>query len=394
MLFGPSPLPHVVHVLGSMGTGGAQALVLHLATSPELQAYRHSIICIMAKQGDFLELSTQYGVPVYECLLRWPRSTPIPSYRINKWLRNHLYFTFSKRMADLLKRIDASLVHTHVTAEMLLQARASQRAGLPWAWTLHGLYRSRGEDTSDWPRTVELVNRSHSAITAVSQAALNEVTVDAIAAPGKTRVIPNGIDSSKFNYLSIERNPNWREQWHIPSDVVVFGAAGRLIEVKRHDLFVDAAAELMKQSSSAHFVIAGEGPLRTALEERIERLDLESQFHLVGHQVDMPRFLREIDVMVVSSDSEGFPMILLEACAMRVPCIATAVGGVPEVLRDGAGLLVQPGSVEALTEAMKCMQDSQERARYAEQARAVAEFFSIEAVSKQYAELYRELLEG
>lgn len=372
--------------------GGAQTMVLRMIAIPELQSYRHSILCVIAKQGELLELCSERDIPVYECPLRWPKSTLIPSYRINKWLRNHLYFTFPKRMAALLKDIDASLVHTHVTVEVLLQARAAQRARLPWAWTLHGLYRSRGEDTSDWSRTVDLINRSRSAITAVSQAALNEVTVDATIAPGKAHVIPNGIDSSKFNCLSIERDQNWREQWHIPSDALVFGAAGRLIEVKRHDLFVDAAAELMKQGSSAHFVIAGEGPIRPALEERIKRLGLESCFHLVGYQADIQSFLQEIDVMLLPSDSEGFPNILLEACAVGIPCIATSVGGVPEILRNGEGILIKPGSHQALAEAMKRMLDPDGRAGYAKKARVVAERFSIDAVSRQYGALYQQLL--
>lgn len=400
MLPGTNPLmlserankPHIIHILGTLGMGGAQAMVLRLATHPELQDYRHSIVCVIARQGEFLEVCAEYGIPVYECPLRWPTSTPIPSYHFNKWLRNHLYFTFPRRMAHLLKRIDASLVHTHVTAKVSLQAQAVlQRADMPWIWTLHGLYRSRGEDTSDWKRTVDLINRSSGAITAVSQAALDELSAEAVLDSCRSSVIPNGIDASEFS-PSLNRDPAWRRQWNIPSDAVVFGAAGRLIDVKRHVLFIEAASELVGQEEAAHFVIAGEGPLRKTLEEHIQELGLASRFHLVGYQADMPRFLREIDVMVLSSASEGFGNTLIEACATGVPCVATAVGGVPEILQNGAGILVEPGSSRALVEAMKCMLRPEVRAGYAEQTRAVAEHYSIDAVSKQYDVLYRGLL--
>lgn len=386
--------PHIVHVLGTLGMGGAQRMVLNLATIPALKIYRHSIVCIISKEGEFSRACVEHGVPVHECPLRWPESTPIPSYRVNKWLRDHLYLTFPKRMSALLKRIDADLVHTHVTAKVSLQARTSlQSAGLPWVWTLHGLYSSRGEDVSDWPRAVHLVNQSRAAITAVSQAALDEVTFEAAISPGKSRVVPNGIDQSVFD-LALEREPKWRAQWNIPPDALVFGSAGRLIEVKRFDVFIEAAAKLISTEDNVHFVLAGEGSLQQALQDHVRRLGLSSRFHLVGYQADMPRFLREIDVMVLTSDSEGLGNVLIEACAMRVPSIATAVGGVPEILQNGAGMLINPGSPAALVEAMKCMLSPDVRASYAKHTRAVAEAFSIDAVSRQYATLYRELLGG
>lgn len=384
--------PHILHILGTLGMGGAQCMVLRLVTSAELQGYRHSIVCIIAKQGEFLEYCTTHDIPVYECLLRWPQSTVLPSYRINRWLRNHLYFTFPRRMGALLKDVDASLVHTHVTARVALQAKAALRqARLPWIWTLRGLYRSRGEDVSDWARTVGLVNRSNAAITGVSQATLDEVTREAAIVPGKAYVIPNAIDAGKYD-ASVPRDPAWRAQFGIPQEAIVFGAAGRLIDVKRHDVFIAAAAELTKRGHSAYFVIAGEGPLRATLEQQIKACGLGSRFYLVGYQSDMRRFLREIDVMVLPSDSEGFPNVLIEACAMRLPCIATAVGGVPEILNNGSGVLIPPGSVEALVQAMEAMLDPQARQTYAARTAEVVERFSLSRICGMYAALYEELL--
>jgi len=114
---------------------------------------------------------------------------------------------------------------------------------------------------------------------------------------------------------------------------------------------------------------------------------------LVGYQSDMVQFWREVDVAVVSSDSEGLPMALLEACASGVPCIATRVGGIPEVLGDGSGILVEPGSKEALAEAMEEMMDERVRSEYGKRAREVAKRFSINKTVEQYNNLYQELLE-
>lgn len=386
------PIPHVIHILGTLGVGGAQRMVLNMITSAELQGYRHSIVCIIAKQGGFLEYCAEQSIPVYECPLWWPKSTPIPSYRINRWLRGHLSFTFPRRMGALLKQIDADLVHTHVTASVSLQARAALRqARLPWIWTLHGLCRTEGMDISDLPITTDLLNGSKAVITGVCKAALDEVVSDTAIPPRKTRVIYNAVNLDRFD-PSIVRDPLWRAKWGIPQNAVVLGGAGRLVNIKRFDLFIDAAAEMIRKGSPAHFVIAGDGSLRGSLEQRIRKLGIGARFHLVGVQTDMQRFLREIDVMVLSSDSEAFPLVLLEACAMNVPCIATAVGGVPEILEHGCGILIERGSVETLVRAMESMMNASTRQQYANKGRETAERFSLSRIAAEYAALYDELL--
>lgn len=384
---------HIVHVLGTLGMGGAQRMVLDLVSSPELSEYRHSIVCIISKQGEFLEFCEAHNIPVYACPLRWPVSTLLPSYRMNRWLRDHLYFMFPRRMASLLRAMDADLVHTHVTKKVSLQAKAAIRyAKLPWIWSLQGLCRTEGMDISDLPQTVELINRSKAIVTAVSQAALNEVVSDSVIAPGKTRVIYNGVNLNRFS-PSIPRDPVWRAQWGIPAKEMVFGTAGRLVKAKRQDLFIEAASELIKRGSSAHFVIAGDGPLHMDLKKRIQTLGLGGRIHLVGYQSDMQRFLREIDVLVLPSDSEGLPLVLLEAAAMELPIIATAVGGVPDVLKNGCGLLIEPGSLLALVEAMQQMLFDGLRKKFASYGRRTAEHFSSDGIALQYARLYNELLE-
>jgi len=134
--------------------------------------------------------------------------------------------------------------------------------------------------------------------------------------------------------------------------------------------------------------------MRQFLEEQIDRLGLRGRVHLVGYQSDMVQFWHEVDVAVISSDSEGLPMVLLEACASGVPCIATRVGGIPEVLGDGSGILVEPGSKEALAEAMEKMLDEKVRDEYRKRSKEVAKKFSIDRTAKQYDKLYQELLKS
>jgi len=385
--------PHIIHLLGSLVAGGAEQIVLNLATHPTLQHYQHSVVCLSTDQGLFREKFQKAGIPIYFCPIRWPTSTPIPSYRINRWLRNHLIFTFYWRFPFMLKRLKADLVHSHLTLHINVQAKAViHKAKIPFIWTIHGLYRSRGEWDLRWSVAFDLIERSDKAvITAVSRAALMDVLGERRMPEGKAMVIYNGIDLSRFEQ-NHSQDKELRRQWGIPDDAVVFGSAGRLVQIKRFDLLLDAAAKVIRKHSNVHVVIAGEGAMRQALEEQIKRLRIEDHVHLIGYQSDIVRFWHEVDVAVICSDSEGLPMALLEACASGVACIATRVGGIPEVLTEGSGILVDAGSRDGLAEAMEEMLDPKVRFEYGMKAREVAERFSMDKIAEQYDALYRRLL--
>ncbi|MCX7642327.1 MAG: glycosyltransferase [Armatimonadetes bacterium] len=391
-----SKRPHIVHILGSLVAGGAQRLVFNLVTHPLLQHFQHSVVCILSDQGQFREKFQKAGITIHFCPIRWPTSTPIPSYRINRWLRNHLVFTFHWRFPSLLRRLKADLVHTHLTERIGIQAKAVIcRAKLPFIWTIHGLFRSCGEEEPGWLVAFDLIERSERAvITAVSCAALEDVLGERKMPERKARVIYNGIDLSQFEFTyGNDRVKVLRRKWGVPDDAIVFGSAGRLVPVKRFDLLLEAGAEVIKRHPNVHIVIAGDGSMRQALEEQVNKFGLQGRVHLIGYQSDMVQFWREVDVAVISSASEGLPMVLLEACASRIACIATRVGGIPEVLTNDSGVLVEPGSHEGLVEAMEKMLDEKTRLEYSRRARKVAERFSMDKIAAQYNELYQELLQ-
>lgn len=383
---------HIVHILSSL-TGGAEQLVLNLVTHPILQHFKHSVVCIISDQGQLREKFQKAGIPIYFCPVRWPISTFIPSYRVNRWLRNHLIFTFYWRFPSLLKHIKADLVHTHLTSHIGFQAKAVIcRAKLPFIWTIHGLYRSRGEEEAGWSVAFNLIERNERAvITAVSHAALIDVLGERKMPEGKTRVIYNGVELSQFE-INYGQEKALRKQYGIPDDSIVFGSAGRLVPIKRFDLLLDAAAQVIKRYPNIHVMIAGEGRMRQVLEEKISKLGLQGRVHLIGYQSDIVQFWREVDVAVISSDSEGLPIALLEALASGVPVVATRVGGIPEVLTEDAGILVEAGSLKGLVEAMERMMDVKVRLEYGRRAKEIAKQFSMNKIAAQYDALYRELL--
>lgn len=383
--------PHIVHVIGTPNPGGVQVNLLSLIRSEALGQFRHSVICLISDQGWLRPDLEAAGVEVHFCPLRWPHGKWSPSYRLDQFLRDHFSFTFPWRLATLLKKMNASLAHTHISTRVGLQAGAVlEQARLPWIWTVHGLYRSRGEDTSEWGRAARLVNRSNAMVTAVCRSAMQELTSHEMLLPAKQALVFNGIELDRFS--SGGKRLETRTRLNVPRDALVFGTAGRLMQIKRHDLLIEAAARLIRSGVDAYFLLAGEGPMLDSMQGLISDLDVGERVRLVGHQKEMPAFLSALDVFVLCSDSEALPLALMEACAAGLPCIATQVGGVTEILGAGQGLLVSPNSAQALAEAMQAMTSAAAREQFARNAAVAAEKFSHEKVAADYAALYGKLI--
>ena len=390
----PDDRPHIVHILGSLSASGAQRNVYALITHPALGQFRHSVVCVLSDEGRFRSLFERAGIPVYFCPVQWPAFQWVPSYRLSRWLRRRSTLLFPMRLGQALHRLGADLVHTNLVAYIGKQAQAVlQFRRLPLIWTVRGLYRSRGELGPDWPTALRLMRRSDRAvIVGVSRAVLDDVLDNETALPAdKARVIYNGLDLTEWNHVG-GMDKGLRAQWGIPPDAVVFGAAGRLIPIKRFDLLIEALARVIAVRPDVHLVLAGEGPLYNELLLQAQRLGIEQHVHLIGYQSDMAQFWTNVEVCVTTSDSEGHPMTLLEACACGVPCISTRVGGIPEVIQDGEGILVEPGNPTALAAAMAEMLDPRRRAEYSRKSRGVAERFSLDRTANEYAKLYEELL--
>jgi glycosyltransferase involved in cell wall biosynthesis len=139
-----------------------------------------------------------------------------------------------------------------------------------------------------------------------------------------------------------------RERLTTPSDhqpdLFRIGIAGRLVQVKRVDLFLQIARYIRENHPDlpSSFHIFGDGPMRDQLEALNNSLDTADIVHFEGHCDDIHQKLKSLDALLMTSDHEGLPMILLEAMAIRLPIIAHAVGGIPKLLENGSsGILVQ-----------------------------------------------------
>jgi glycosyltransferase involved in cell wall biosynthesis len=206
-------------------------------------------------------------------------------------------------------------------------------------------------------------------------------------------LIPNGIPVDAFRSPSIDRE-GWRnKEGFAPTDVLFVCVAG-LRPQKNHALLVEAFRRGPASDPRAHLLFAGAGTLEAELERRIVASGLQGRVHLLGQRSDVPETLNAADVFVLGSDYEGNPLAVLEAMAAGKPVVSTAVGGVPELVGGGCGLLVAPRDARALSEAMGYMlENAGARLSMGEASAARAlERFELGVMREAYERLYKKLV--
>jgi glycosyltransferase involved in cell wall biosynthesis len=178
-------------------------------------------------------------------------------------------------------------------------------------------------------------------------------------------------------------------------DVPVIGAIGRMVWQKGFEYFIKAIPAITKEFPEARVLIVGDGPLRERLEELGERLRVQGNLIFAGFRSDVKEILSAIDILVIPSLLEGFPMVSLEAMAMAKPIIGTNIDGITEQITNGEnGVLVPPRDPSALAKATIGLLRNRETAlRMGVAARKKAEQeFSVEKMVSETGKLYLSLL--
>jgi glycosyltransferase involved in cell wall biosynthesis len=188
----------------------------------------------------------------------------------------------------------------------------------------------------------------------------------------------------------------WRAREGFQDNDILFVCVARFSPQKNHALLLKAFAQGPASNPDAHLILVGEGVLRHQLEEQVKNQGLDSQVHFLGLRTDVPDVLGAMDSFVLSSDWEGNPLSIIEAMASALPVVSTAVGGVPDLLENGTeGLIVQPGDVRGLSNAMNFLLGNRE-ARLSmgmAAARRARESYDVSKMVRGYEELYEALVD-
>jgi len=215
-------------------------------------------------------------------------------------------------------------------------------------------------------------------------------------APDLVRTIPNGIDIPIAPIGDESTRSATRARWGISDGDLLFGTVGSLTPVKRHDLLIEAFAQVRRWHGHAHLLLVGDGPLRDRLLDQCRARHVEDAVTITGWHDDVASMLAIMDVYACTSDAEGMNNGLLEALATGLPVVATNVGDNPIIVRPGVdGLISPPGNAAALTDALLELAGSPDRrTAFQEAARSRAGAFRFADTVRAYDAYYRALLPG
>jgi glycosyltransferase involved in cell wall biosynthesis len=205
--------------------------------------------------------------------------------------------------------------------------------------------------------------------------------------------IYNGIELDQYHPDLGETS--LRDNWHIPSSATLVGTIGRMVWQKGFEFLIRAIPEIIRYLHDIRFLFVGDGPLKSDLDSLARRLEISDKVIFTDFRSDISRVLSSIDLLVVPSILEGFPMITLEGMAMSKPIVATAIQGITEQITDGQeGILVPPRNPKALSGAItRILQDKELASRLGLRARSrVESCFSIERMVRETERLYLSLL--
>ncbi len=232
------------------------------------------------------------------------------------------------------------------------------------------------------------------AFSADNQKVINSLKEGLKGKDNKLVKIPNGIDcNNTFNQQKFDRSAQ-RSELGLKDDELAVFFVGRLSSEKMPDAFLEAAGKVVKnpKNQKVRFFVIGDGLMRAEIEDKIGKINSENIKYL-GYQSDVAKYLSAGDIFVLPSMIEGFPLSILEAMAMKMNVIASDVGAISDIIKDGKdGFIVKPASVEEIAANIeKLNQDRDLLHKVAENARKVVESnYSTEVLGEKYSSLYME----
>jgi len=273
-------------------------------------------------------------------------------------------------------RAESCVVHAHDAHAVTLGGLGAMLLRRPFVATRRVDFQLRRHGF--WARANRVI--------AISQAVAEVLLADGIA-PDRITIVHSGIalaDARRALKLGI------RDRLGLAPDAIIAANVAALTPHKDHVTLLRTAARLAGRFPSLHWVVAGEGPERGTLERLRGELDLGQHVHLLGHIPDPSRLVADADLFVMSSRQEGLGTSVLDAMAIGIPVASTTAGGLPEMLRDGAGVLAPPGDADALAGAVARLLTEPGLARsVTARATGVVERFSAARMAAAVRSVYR-----
>lgn len=364
--------PRVCLIIGQLGLGGTEKQVVLLAEGLKRRGVDVTVV-VLTGPGPREEALRDARVPVVHINLEQP----------GDWRAVPLLLGAMGRLTAFLRRYRPDVVHAFLFHSYVMAAPAARLARIP---VLVAGRRSlddfkRGMRVALWIERI--ATRLTDLLVANAGAVAECVRVGERVPADKITVIYNGLPSTAFEAA---------EPAVLQTSHPVVLCVANLKEHKGHEHLLAAAALMRERGVLCTLVLAGDGPLRADLQRQADELGLDVR--ILGARTDVDRLMARADVVTLPSMTEGMSNAVMEGMAAGRPVVATAVGGIPELLADGRGLLVPPGDPDSLATALASVLTDRELA--ARMGRAAREWslahLSADTMVEQHVSLYNELV--
>ena len=363
--------PRVLLTLPELNVGGVETHVLDLAHGLKRLGYSPLVVSFGGKLVDTLE---RFGIDH----LKLPVHSKSPP----------VIFNMAAKIRRIIRGSRIEMVHAHSRVPAWICYIGLRNLGIPFITTAHSTYGvhigSRVMVWSDLTIAVSGYVREH-------------MIKNFGASPEKVSIVYNGVALTDEAYAeAIRSGTEYRREWGVGDGAPVVGMVASLTPRKGYMYFLQAAQRVLKEFPSALFLAVGGGAQKDELESLRDQLNIpRERFRFLGVRTDVRALLSAMDIFALSSTSEGLPYVILEAMAMGKPIVSSDVGGTPEAITHNVqGILVKPGSIEELTDALLLLlSQPEERERMGAAARKkVKETFSVDKMVEETEKIYRKVL--
>lgn len=365
----------VLHVVGRSHRRGAEQVALELAAELDRRGHDDRMVAVSSgHRGETVD-----GLPP---LVATGGQSAVTLLRATLALRR------------LVRRSPVDVVLSHGAAATLVAASALPRRGPALVWQrILGLVAGSfsGALGATWRLAVRRIDG------AVLLTPSMEEETRRIGFRGPVRVIPNARRTERFAGLDRDRAAaDLRRELDVEPDTPLIGLVGYLVPQKGPTRAVEVLASVRAAGVAAHLIVAGDGPMFAAMAERAEDLGVGANVSLLGHRDDVVQVLGALDVLLLTSDDEGVPGVLIEAALAACPVVSFPVGDVAEVIDDGVtGVVLAEPSVQAMATAVAdLLARPPAPAAMATAARRAAEVHSMESVARRYEDVLAVAVEA
>jgi glycosyltransferase involved in cell wall biosynthesis len=370
----------VLQLVNAMARGGTEQLLLDIVRNLDMSAFEVDIAYLDDEPTELVHEFAQAGCSTY-------------------WLHGHgrLHFGWVTELRHLVRHRRIDLVHAHFPYSAVGARVGFALGGPPVLYTEHGTWRFyRDRRLVYWSNL--LTYGLNAAVLAVSGEVARSIQYPrpfGFLHMPPVRTLYHGIDVKAVEgWRSTARS--FRREFNIGEHASVIGSVANFRAVKGHRYLPEAFAHVREQVPDAILVLVGRGQLEPQLRTLADRLGLDGSVVFTGYREHAAKIVAAFDVFALPSLNEGLPIALLEALALGKPCVATAVGGVPEIVTHGVhASLVEPGDGRALATALtRLLRDDSLRQRYASAALERAAAFDVRSTVRALEEIYIGLGQG